>query len=296
MLAVIGDPLEHRALHCQRAEHGQRIANHGVGLKRPVSEQAVKANRDPQAGGRIADRQRRPGRPTRRAGLTASRSRARTRATGSRPRPGWSAGARRPAARTRRQSRLTAPSSISTRVPTSDTRPSRRTNRFEKHHQAKPATQTVDREANSRLLFNGAAAGHGATPGAGDRRAVKCHRRRVPRFRLRAPSGSSTSCGRLWNWWPARRTRARRNPGHPGRTADHAARARTGRAADPAARLTHRALWLERCERCLRARPFPVRASAAPATMRTTPNARNARSQPSGAPRSSRTWWMPSSR
>jgi hypothetical protein len=47
MLAGIGDPLDHRALDRQRAEHGQGVANRAISLNRAVGEHPVKADRDP---------------------------------------------------------------------------------------------------------------------------------------------------------------------------------------------------------------------------------------------------------
>ena len=57
VLAVVGDPADHRALHGHRAEHGKAVADALVGLVRPVREEPVKADRDPERRQRVADRE-----------------------------------------------------------------------------------------------------------------------------------------------------------------------------------------------------------------------------------------------
>jgi hypothetical protein len=47
MLAMVGDPVDHRALHGHRAEHGESVADRSHRVERPVRVQAVVADRDP---------------------------------------------------------------------------------------------------------------------------------------------------------------------------------------------------------------------------------------------------------
>jgi hypothetical protein len=38
VLAVVGDPIDHRSLHRHRAQHREHVAQPGVGFKRAVRE------------------------------------------------------------------------------------------------------------------------------------------------------------------------------------------------------------------------------------------------------------------
>jgi hypothetical protein len=55
VLAVVGHPLDHRALDRERSEDGEAVADHRSGLERAVREQAVKADCDAQARRRVSD-------------------------------------------------------------------------------------------------------------------------------------------------------------------------------------------------------------------------------------------------
>ena len=57
VLAMVGDPLDDRSLDRQGAEHRQRVADGGVGLKGAVRQEPVEPHRDPQAGERVPDGQ-----------------------------------------------------------------------------------------------------------------------------------------------------------------------------------------------------------------------------------------------
>ena len=55
MLAVVGDPGDHRPLDRRRPKGGEHAAKPGVGLEAAMGEQAVKADRDPEAGEEVDD-------------------------------------------------------------------------------------------------------------------------------------------------------------------------------------------------------------------------------------------------
>ena len=53
VLAVVGDPADHRPLDGHRAEDGEQVLERPVGLERAVGEQPVVADRDPEGGGEV---------------------------------------------------------------------------------------------------------------------------------------------------------------------------------------------------------------------------------------------------
>ena len=53
VLAVVGDPVDHRPLHRHRAQHGEHGPDPADGLERAVGEQAVEAHRHAQPGGHV---------------------------------------------------------------------------------------------------------------------------------------------------------------------------------------------------------------------------------------------------
>ena len=55
VLAMVGDPIEHRALHRQRTEYRERPLEPRIRPKRAMREQSVKADRDPQPGEDVQD-------------------------------------------------------------------------------------------------------------------------------------------------------------------------------------------------------------------------------------------------
>ncbi len=57
VLAVVGDPGDHRALDRHRPERGEQVLDRLVGLERPVREQAVVADGHAEAGDDVHDRQ-----------------------------------------------------------------------------------------------------------------------------------------------------------------------------------------------------------------------------------------------
>ena len=57
VLAVGGDPLDHRPLDRHRAEHGQQRPHRARGLEAAVGEQPVEADGDAEPGERVGDRQ-----------------------------------------------------------------------------------------------------------------------------------------------------------------------------------------------------------------------------------------------
>ena len=65
VLAVVGDPVDHRALDRHRAGGGERVLERLVGLEGAVGEHAVVADRDPDRGDQIHRRERSPGRSSR---------------------------------------------------------------------------------------------------------------------------------------------------------------------------------------------------------------------------------------
>ena len=50
MLAMVGDPGNHRSLHGHRAEYGEDVLERFMGLKGAVGEKPVKPDRDPDRG------------------------------------------------------------------------------------------------------------------------------------------------------------------------------------------------------------------------------------------------------
>jgi hypothetical protein len=59
VLAVIGDPLDHRTLYGERSENRERIPHGRVRLERAMGEQPVEADGDSDARGDVGERQRR---------------------------------------------------------------------------------------------------------------------------------------------------------------------------------------------------------------------------------------------
>ena len=57
MLAVVGDPLDHRALDRRRPQRAQQHTHRTASFEAAVGEQAVKAHRHAQSGQQIGDRQ-----------------------------------------------------------------------------------------------------------------------------------------------------------------------------------------------------------------------------------------------
>ena len=57
VLAVVGDPLDHRALDGRRAEDGPHRAQRPAGLEAPVGEEAVVADRHAEADRHVHDRE-----------------------------------------------------------------------------------------------------------------------------------------------------------------------------------------------------------------------------------------------
>ena len=55
VLAVVGDPRDHVALHTHLAKKSERVTNSWVRLEGPVREQTVVTDRDPDAGQEVAD-------------------------------------------------------------------------------------------------------------------------------------------------------------------------------------------------------------------------------------------------
>jgi hypothetical protein len=53
VLAVIGDPVHDRALHRQRAQHGEDALEPGIGLERAVGEEPVETDRHADRGEQI---------------------------------------------------------------------------------------------------------------------------------------------------------------------------------------------------------------------------------------------------
>ena len=89
VLAMVGDPHEHRPLDRHRAEDRERPAHPLLRLERAMGEQAVIADRDPDARQHVADGEERRGRSSSPTCSTAGRSRQRVRRTGA-PLPGGS--------------------------------------------------------------------------------------------------------------------------------------------------------------------------------------------------------------
>ena len=87
VLAVVGDPVDHRPLDRHRAGGGERVLDRLVGLEGPVGEQPVIADRDPEPGQQPS----RPGSPdpsSRRPGSRAGPAPRRRRGKGGRRRRG----------------------------------------------------------------------------------------------------------------------------------------------------------------------------------------------------------------
>ncbi len=57
VLAMVGDPVEHRPLDRQRAEHGEHALEPRISLKRAVRQQTVEADRDPERAEQVHDRE-----------------------------------------------------------------------------------------------------------------------------------------------------------------------------------------------------------------------------------------------
>ncbi len=57
VLAVVGDPVDHRSLKRQRAEHRERVAEPAPGLEGAVGEQAVEADGDAERAEHVHDRE-----------------------------------------------------------------------------------------------------------------------------------------------------------------------------------------------------------------------------------------------
>ena len=53
VLSMVGDPVDHRALHRHRAEDGERVADPGLRLERAMGEEAVVPDRDPERGRQV---------------------------------------------------------------------------------------------------------------------------------------------------------------------------------------------------------------------------------------------------
>jgi hypothetical protein len=57
VLAVVGHPLDHRALDRERPENREAVADDRTGLERAVGEQAMEPHGDAQAGRCVPDRE-----------------------------------------------------------------------------------------------------------------------------------------------------------------------------------------------------------------------------------------------